>query len=220
MITPASQPSLFTGAKTETKDRTGLGREAFLTLLVAQLKNQDPLSPLQPHEFAAQLAQFSSVEQLTQLNDGLSALAQSNQVSSLVGKATLSAALLGRVVTAEGDRIVIPSSGAATLRADVGAVGGSATLRLLDDHGSEVASRSLGAIGGGHQTIVLPADLPPGTWTVVLQVEDPTGAAVPVRTYATGVVDGVYFNGSAIVLRLGELEVPLDDVAEIGTTRP
>lgn len=57
--------SLFTGSQKE------MGRDAFLQLLVAQLSNQDPMSPQDGHEFAAQLAQFSSVEQLTQISDTL-----------------------------------------------------------------------------------------------------------------------------------------------------
>jgi flagellar basal-body rod modification protein FlgD len=48
-----------------------MGKEAFLKLLVAQLKNQDPLAPSDGKEMAAQLAQFSSVEQLVSVNDTL-----------------------------------------------------------------------------------------------------------------------------------------------------
>jgi flagellar basal-body rod modification protein FlgD len=46
------------------KKKDPLGRDAFLTMLVAQLKNQDPLNPMQGSDFSAQLAQFSSLEQL------------------------------------------------------------------------------------------------------------------------------------------------------------
>ncbi len=55
-----------------------MGKEDFLMLLVAQLKNQDPLSPDDPTEFTAQLAQFSSLEQLTSLNDSMDNLVTSN----------------------------------------------------------------------------------------------------------------------------------------------
>lgn len=69
-----------------------LGKEDFLTLLVAQLQNQDPLNPDDPTEFTAQLAQFSSLEQLFNLNESMDALAntqtQADRFSTmdLIGK--------------------------------------------------------------------------------------------------------------------------------------
>lgn len=78
-------------ASSKTKS-TVMGKEDFLTLLVAQLKNQDPLNPDNPTEFTAQLAQFSSLEQLTNLNTSMEALtaAQGNSdklaALSLIGK--------------------------------------------------------------------------------------------------------------------------------------
>jgi flagellar basal-body rod modification protein FlgD len=66
-----------TDKATETKSRdTALGRDAFLGLLVTQLRHQDPLKPQADGEFIAQLAQFSSLEQLTQIQQTLAAMSK------------------------------------------------------------------------------------------------------------------------------------------------
>jgi flagellar basal-body rod modification protein FlgD len=61
----------------KTKKDDALGRDAFLTMLVAQLQNQDPLNPMDGTDFSAQLAQFSQLEQLINLNDSMDSLATS-----------------------------------------------------------------------------------------------------------------------------------------------
>lgn len=70
------------------KDATQtLGKDEFLKILVTQLRYQDPMSPLQDREFIAQMAQFSSVEQLMNMSSELSLLRQSlGAASSLIGK--------------------------------------------------------------------------------------------------------------------------------------
>lgn len=71
--------STATESNTKAKKSTDImGKEDFLTLLVAQLKNQDPLNPDEPTEFTAQLAQFSSLEQLTNLNESMENMVTSN----------------------------------------------------------------------------------------------------------------------------------------------
>lgn len=72
----SSQNSASSNSSKNTADI--MGKEDFLTLLVAQLKNQDPLNPDEPTEFTAQLAQFSSLEQLFNLNESMDNLAASN----------------------------------------------------------------------------------------------------------------------------------------------
>lgn len=69
--------------KTTTKSASDeLGKDAFLKLLVAQLSNQDPLSPMNDTEFISQMAQFSALEQMTNLNSSMSSI----QAASMIGK--------------------------------------------------------------------------------------------------------------------------------------
>lgn len=78
----AGQSALFSGA-------TELGQDAFLQLLITQLRYQDPLQPLQDREFIAQLAQFSTLEQTTSLNQQMATVQQliaGTQALALVGR--------------------------------------------------------------------------------------------------------------------------------------
>lgn len=85
---------------TSTTSTSSLGKEAFLQMLVAQLKYQDPMNPADGTEFASQLAQFSSLEQLTNLNDSIESLAMdtnSLQAVNLIGKTVVTDSLSGTV---------------------------------------------------------------------------------------------------------------------------
>jgi len=81
----------------------GLGQDAFLELLVAQLQNQNPLEPLNNFEFISQIAQFSTLEQMTALNDALSGFAEFaalGQLAAMIGKeATIVDEAAGTTVT-------------------------------------------------------------------------------------------------------------------------
>ena len=109
--TAATATSAKTSTSTSaTKTADIMGKEDFLTLLVAQLQNQDPLNPDDPTEFTAQLAQFSSLEQLYNLNESMAGLttaqANSEKLSalSLIGKEV---SYNGSSFTYEGDPIAV-----------------------------------------------------------------------------------------------------------------
>ncbi|MEM7307079.1 MAG: flagellar hook capping FlgD N-terminal domain-containing protein [Planctomycetota bacterium] len=76
-----------------------LDKEAFMELLVAQLQNQDPLDPASSEEFSAQLAQFSSLEQLENLNDNILTMVLLQQSNALLGQLTEGSALIGQSVS-------------------------------------------------------------------------------------------------------------------------
>jgi flagellar basal-body rod modification protein FlgD len=84
--------------------KSELNQEDFLTLMITQLKHQDPFKPLDPAQYVGQLAQFSSVSGLADMNKQISAL-----TASLRGNQVLDgAALIGRTVMATGNEIYLP----------------------------------------------------------------------------------------------------------------
>ncbi len=111
-ITPASTTSSV-GTAGGTPAITQVGPNAnnpqmnqFLTLLVAQLQNQDPMQPTDPTQFVAQLAQFSTVEQLVQSNTTLTTIAQ-NQSGLALGQYT---AMINHTVTANATTVSVPTT--------------------------------------------------------------------------------------------------------------
>lgn len=92
----ASDPLSSTGGTAVANE--SLGKDAFLQLLVQQIKSQDPLSPVDNQAFVAQLAQFSSLEQMTKVNDNLLGLAVLQQANALMSQLTQSSGLIGKEV--------------------------------------------------------------------------------------------------------------------------
>lgn len=80
----ASESNKRTGAG-EPGDKTGLGKDSFLKLLVTELRHQDPTRPMEDREFIAQMAQFSTLEQMTNLNNEVKSLLSSSRSSEAYG---------------------------------------------------------------------------------------------------------------------------------------
>src|SRR5690606_38110153 len=94
-------------AQTPAKPNDELGKQEFLQLLVTQLRHQDPLNPADPQDFAAQLAQFSSLEQLVNIGEQLQGQYGIQQALIELTNAGSALGVLGRDVIAHGDAMVI-----------------------------------------------------------------------------------------------------------------
>ena len=191
-----------------------LGKDEFLQLLVTQLRYQDPLNPSKPEEFASQLAQFSSLEGMQNIQTILQGQSDAASLNTLAMKADLGASFIGRNVIAGGNALEVTGSDPATVTVDIGAKGGTTTLTVLDGSGQEVSTQELGFRNGGRQTLNV-GTLPTGDYTYKVSVTDAAGANVPVQTYTSGIIDGVSFLGGTVVLRSGKLTFPLDNVVEV-----
>lgn len=217
MISSVTHPELFAAGTTAARTpKKALDKDAFLQLLVTQLKYQDPSNTMDVFQMSSQLAQFAGVEQLTLLNDSMTTQSQATQLNMLVGQTAFSASLLGKEILANGDQVHIAGSGTSQVRLDVGGTGGVARLRLIDSTGNVVATRELGRLGPGSQDVALPRGLPEGDWRYEVDVTGADGKSVPVTTYTSGLVTGVQFLNGSIRLQLGGITILLDDLVSIG----
>ncbi len=195
-----------------------MGKEEFLQLLVAQLRNQDPLSPMQAEEFAAQLAQFAQVEQLIELNanseaglEAIYALAQAQNHASATS-------VLGKEVLAAGDGLVVSEDVVPTVTVGVGGRGGDFSLVILDVSGAEVGREDLGFLTPGRHDLKLEHSaegLAPGHYRYRLEGTDGDGVQVPVQTYTRALVHGVRYGPEGPKLIAAGVEIPLGSVVEV-----
>jgi flagellar basal-body rod modification protein FlgD len=194
-----------------------LGKDEFLQLLVTQLRYQDPLNPMQAEDFAAQLAQFSSLEQLMNANVRLDA--QLTHMYALAQGMNTTAALgvLGGTVVAEVDEAIIPAGEPGDALVAIDGEGGYATLRFYDADGREVGSRALGFMSDGRHTIDLASGdgVPAGAHSYRFEVKDAAGESVPSQTLATMRVDGIRYGAAGPILVAGAYEIPLAAIVEV-----
>ena len=196
-----------------------MGKNEFLKMLIAQLQNQDPLNPMQGDQMAAQLAQFSSLEQLQQINATLTD--QQSSQGSLLGAIQSGAAIntIGHSVVALGNQVQVGgTNGASSVTADI-AGAGAGTLHVYNSAGVEVGTRSLGAVAAGSKQTFALGDatkgLADGTYTYSIDVKDASGKAVNVQTYMGGRVDGISTSSTGLVLTSGGLIIPYANVVQV-----
>ena len=202
------------------KDGNTVTQADFMQLLVAQLQNQDPLNPLDSANFSAQLAQFSSLQQLTEINQTLK---NANTGGSSVGKLD-AVGFLGKEVRGASNTVDVKSGAASTLDYTL-ATSGTVEAKILDASGGTIADAILGAQDAGPHTLDVSTlagvpKLADGTYTVQLYVGDGNGNATPVATMGGGVVTGVDLSGDAPVLLIGDRRIAVTDVREVRVQPP
>ncbi len=195
-----------------------LGKNEFLKLLVAQMKNQDPDKPMDGTQLATQLAQFSSVEQL--LNIGTTLEGQKTSSSAMAAAISANAAMgsIGKIVTATGNDVAITSDSTSAVTVKVDGAGGSGTLEIHDASGATVGTRALGYVPGGLQTIDVGSaqrGLAPGNYTYAVKVQTSGAKDVGVTTYTVGKVDGVIFTSAGPMLTAAGLSIPFSSVVQV-----
>ncbi|MBK8009495.1 MAG: flagellar hook assembly protein FlgD [Rhizobiales bacterium] len=188
--------------------------DTFLLLLTTQLKNQNPLDPLDTNQFTQQLVQFAGVEQQIRSNENLEALVNLNKSSQL----STAMNYVGATITADGATSAL-KSGVATWYVTAPRTA-TATINISDSSGNVVFTHET-TIESGTSGFTWDGKMsngqtaPEGQYTIKINAKDASGQGVTVSTQFSGVVDAVDLSGSEPLLMVGTALISLDKVKAV-----
>ena len=205
------------GGTTAAAKSQAMGKDDFLRLLVTQLQAQDPLNPMDSTGFTAQLAQFSSLEQLQNINSNLGSIGSSQAVltnSQAVG-------FIGKNITALGDRIYVNNGQSGPLQVNLDTDAASVYFKVYDLNGNFIRDIEAGNMAAGQQSVTwdgrdyLGGQVPDGAYRYEVMAVDADGNAIETTTFTSGTVTGVNFKDGLAYLLTDNQEIPLGNVVQV-----
>jgi flagellar basal-body rod modification protein FlgD len=216
-ITSSTSAAATTTAAATSRASLTNNFETFLTLLTAQLKNQDPLSPLDSKDFTNQLVQFSGVEQQLKTNDLLSSLTENTKLSA----GATAVAYLGKEATANTSVATIPAGGNATWNYELPRDAQTVSLRVVDSSGRVVATSS-GQTTRGEKAFQWDGKdqagraVNAGTYRLEINAEGADGQPIIGSISRRGLISAVDLSGATPTVTIAGASVPLASITKIG----
>ncbi|MBK9292867.1 MAG: hypothetical protein IPM57_00215 [Oligoflexia bacterium] len=206
-----------TGAKVRKAHNT-LDKDDFLKLMLTQMKNQDPFNPLQSHEMAAQLAQFTSLEQMFNVNKNLENLTNKQDPMAKFGALSF----LGKAIKADTREIYRQAGETANeLRFTLGGDATKIKIKIFDETGKTVNELETAGQNKGLAKYVWDGkdarkqETSAGKYTFQVEAFSNTGNKVAVQTETKGVITGINYTPEGPLLMVGDQKVKLSDVQKI-----
>lgn len=214
----SSSGSNSSGSSSKTGSSSSLGKDQFMNLMLAQLNNQDPLNPTDNTQFLAQLAQFSSLEQMQNLNTSVNNFA--TQFRSQ--QALQASAMVGRSVVAQSSTATLGASGKISGYADLSNATDDLKVQILDSSGSLVKTMDLGQQSAGQVAFNWDGTdqsgntMPPGTYAMNAIASTGSGSE-QVSTLISANVNSVSIGSDgSVTLNLADMgSVPMSSVTQI-----
>jgi flagellar basal-body rod modification protein FlgD len=216
-----------------------MGRDEFLKMFVAQLKNQDPLNPMDGKDMAAQLAQFSTVEQLIAMNKTLEAQAgkddaiakaitkldqsQKTRADELTQRmeGQMAMATVGKIGVTLGNTTFVERTGQGTIVVDTGARVGPGRVSVTNSQGQVVGTANVTVNQAGQQSFDLGSlfsdpPLAAGRYTYKFEVATNGGQFQAVTTYTVGRITGMRYEQGNPILTIGDtINLPMSQLTQI-----
>ncbi len=215
-VTPATPSSLIGSRKSIAENF-----DTFLTLLTTQLKNQNPLEPLDTNQFTQQMVQFTSVEQQLKTNEFLEALVLGNQnaLGNKYAAANQAIGMIGKTITAQSS-VATLENGQASWTFTLGRDAPNSTITIRNEEGAIVFSKQL-SLSKGQTSFEWDGkdgsglEYPDGNYSITIEARDANDNLVTALTQVQGVVDRVDLTGDMPVLMVGGSRINLDAVLSV-----
>jgi len=210
-----SDLAMYRDLSGESRNKLAKDLDTFLTLLTSQLKNQDPLSPMDSTEFTNQIVQFAQVEQQISYNEKLDDLI----TVSTGTQGAMAVHYIGQVIEAESSRVPL-QDGTGRLAYGLAEDAASVGVIIADQAGTAVRSFQGETAAGVHEFRWDGKDdagrpLPDGTYTISVTALNREEGQIDTWTTAFGRVDGVTNQDGQTMLVMGDQAVALDKVLSV-----
>lgn len=198
-----------------------LSKDDFLQLLVAKLTHQDPLKPMDDEDFIAQLAQFSSLEQLQNLNEALANSLQWDYLQMQTINNTMATSLIGKEVKATFSNVYLDNDNRPNINYTTTEYAASIWVTIKDIDGAVVRTLTGEDVPPGNNSVIWDGKdengkrLAEGFYTVDVSGVDANGGSISPSTYVEGRVTSVIYRDGSAYLQVNGLEIPLADVNAI-----
>ncbi|MEI6262268.1 MAG: flagellar hook capping FlgD N-terminal domain-containing protein, partial [Deltaproteobacteria bacterium] len=193
------------------------GKDDFLKLLVTQLQNQDPMNPTDSTAFVAQLAQFSSLEQLSNVNDNLKVVQLFDQSINNAQAVNF----VGKTVKASGSMFELGTGETHEIQYQLGEDADTVYVSIYNSSGEIVKKIEMDKMTAGSQSVVWDGKdengsaAPAGTYSFSLQAKNKDGEIMESAAFIEEVITGVsYHNGNTYLLAKG-IEIPYAAIIEV-----
>jgi flagellar basal-body rod modification protein FlgD len=207
----------FTDKPVDKKKRNEMGKDDFMKLMSAQLKYQDPVSPMKNQEMAAQLAQFSSLEQMFNVNQNLEKMAAGQRPQENV----MAASLIGKKIMTDASRIHYEKGKDAEFSFDMAGAAAIGTVSIVNAKGEVVREMALTSGRAGTQNIKWDGRgekgqaMESGEYSFRVTATDANNKPVQADLSTAGIVTGISFEKGRPLLLVGDKKVSMESVSRI-----
>jgi flagellar basal-body rod modification protein FlgD len=222
MSSTVTDTTSTTSSSTSTSSSsTTVNKNDFLKLLIAQMKNQDPLNPMDGTQYVAELAQFSSLEELQNMNDNLTTNINANYTLTQSINNTLAANMIGKEVKVTASDVTYSDQTSTTIGYTLPSTAADVSLTISNSDGTVVRTMSNLSTSSGDHDITWDftddngSTLPTGTYTYAISATNSSGTSLTTSLYKVGTVDAINYSSSGTTFSIDGTDYSLSDVLGI-----
>jgi len=219
IISPVATDS--NGNAVDVSSTSSLGKDDFLELLITKMTYQDPLNPMDDEDFIAQLAEFSSLEQMQNISGSLDESLEWDYLQMQTINNTMATTLIGREVQADYSGVYLGSNNTPDIYFTTDTYAKDINIKISDADGNVVRTISMSDIEAGDTKITWDGKdtsgerLDEGYYTIDVYGYDANGDSFDPSVFLQGAVTGIAYHDGAAYVKVNGIEISLSEIQAI-----